>query len=827
MPSLELEGRRIEIEPGDTIASALFRAGVRIFSRSFKYHRPRGLYCLTGDCPNCLLTVDGEPAVRACTTPARDGQRIVRENGWPSVEHDALSVLWRLRRLLPVGFYYKTFLRPRRTWSLAEPLVRRLAGIGTAPGGRAEPGEARHHHCDLLVAGGGPAGVAAALAAGRAGARVVLAEEGFLSGRLDGGLPVTVLEHASVVGVYEGPLVPVVTDGRLHLVHPARVVVATGAVELHPVFPGSDLPGVWLGRAAVRLARDHGLAAGHTIVYEGSTDESLDHVDALLQSGASVVACLPEAVAARTPARVRAIPGGEVVSAVGRRGVRAAVIESPSGNLRIPCDAIAISRGLVPRDGLLRQAAGLPVGVTGDAAREPTRRPAPRDGVVCLCEDVLVADLQLAWDEGFRSTELLKRYTTVTMGPCQGALCQSHLTAFVRERCGDAVAAAPTTARPPARPLRLADAAAGIHYTVEPRTARHDRHVALGACMEWAGAWKRPEHYGDPSAEYRAVREAVGVMDVGTLGKFLLAGPDVAAFLERLYPCRIGDLEPGRLRYALLLNEAGYVLDDGVVCALAAGRWYLTFTSGGAERAEAWLRDWADAWGHEIYLVNRTAAIGAINVVGPASRELLARLGADLSRESPPYLGHTEASVAGVHCLALRLGFTGELGYELHHDSTRGVELWDALLAAGAVPHGLEALRLLRLEKGHVIVGQDTDFDSTPAKLGLDFAVAADKPDFIGKRALERIDGMPARQRLAKLVFPQAAPPEGAPLSAAGRHAGHVTSSRFSPSLGQGVALGWLRADGDGFPTEVEAAGLAGRVVARPPYDPEGERLRA
>ena len=178
MPSLDLEGRPVAILEGDTVATALYRAGVRVFSRSFKYHRPRGLYCLTGDCPNCLVTVDGEPCVRACVTPARDGQRVVRENGWPSVERDALSVLWHLRGLLPVGFYYKTFLRPRSAWTRVEPLVRRAAGIGHAPLG-APPAhrEARHHHADVLVAGGGPAGLIAAHEAARAGERVVLADE--------------------------------------------------------------------------------------------------------------------------------------------------------------------------------------------------------------------------------------------------------------------------------------------------------------------------------------------------------------------------------------------------------------------------------------------------------------------------------------------------------------------------------------------------------------------------------------------------------------------------------------------------------------------------
>ena len=851
---IQFEGREIGVEPGDTVASALYRAGVRVFSRSFKYHRPRGLYCLTGDCPNCLMTVDGEPGVRACVTPAEGVGRVARENAWPSADRDALGLLWRLRFLLPVGFYYKALVRPRSAWPRVEPWVRRVAGIGRVsldawPAER----EARHHHPDLFVAGGGVAGLAAALAAAEAGQTVVLADEGRIGGKLPPGptrarveelavaararAEITVLERAPVVGVYEGPLVPVAGEDLLHVVHPARVVVATGAVERHAAFPGGDLPGVWLGRGAARLAGAHGLRLGGRIVHVGEPGESLE----------AIRASRGEVAAVR----------GEVVAARGRKRVKAVVVESDGGRKTIPCDALVLSLGLEPRDGLLRMAAGLPVAGAGEvvapgcsleeaevSGREaalgdtsPGLTPGPvplaRGGFVCLCEDVEVRDLVAAWEEGFRSTELLKRYTTATMGPCQGALCEAHLRAFVRDRAGESAVSAATTARPPARPLRLEDAAAGARHPVEQRTALHERHLELGATMEWAGAWKRPETYGDVLAEYWAVRRDVSMMDVSTLGKFVVAGPGAAAFLEWLYPCHVGDLAEGRLRYALVLNEAGYVVDDGVVCPLGGGRWYVTFTSGGAEAAEAWLRDWAETLGLEVWIVNETHARGAINVTGPKARELLARLSDDrLTNEAFPYLRHRAITVAGVPCLALRMGFTGELSYELHHARAESVRLWDALLEAGRdlglVPHGLEALRLLRLEKGHILVGQDTDFDSTPAKLGMAWAARLDKPDFVGRRALERMAPIPLAQKLVGLRFEgEEAPHEGTPLAAGGRHAGHLTSSRYSPALGCSVALGWLRAAEGAFPERVEAGGRPGAVVPTPFYDQVGARLRA
>jgi sarcosine oxidase subunit alpha len=282
------------------------------------------------------------------------------------------------------------------------------------------------------------------------------------------------------------------------------------------------------------------------------------------------------------------------------------------------------------------------------------------------------------------------------------------------------------------------------------------------------------------------------------------------------------------------LNEAGHVTDDGMICALGEGRYYVTFTSGGAERAEMSIRYWIEELGLEVYVVNETSSHGAINLAGPMAREVLARLTTNgIDPESFPYLRVRELEVAGVPCIAIRLGFVGELSYELHHPSRRSTELWDSLLAAGAdegiAPHGLEALRLLRLEKGHIIIGQDTDFDSGPRNLGLDFAVALDKPSFVGKAGVLRNLETPFRQRLACFRFPDGAPSEGAGLFEGGRPVGHLTSARRSPALGCGIGLGWLRATPDGaFPRAVRCSeGELGEVVSGPFYDPEGVRLRA
>jgi sarcosine oxidase subunit alpha len=356
--------------------------------------------------------------------------------------------------------------------------------------------------------------------------------------------------------------------------------------------------------------------------------------------------------------------------------------------------------------------------------------------------------------------------------------------------------------------------------------------------MEWAGIWKRAEQYGDVLAEYRAVRERVSVMDVSTLGKYRVSGPDATEFLERLYPCWVHSIKEGRTRYALVLNEAGYVFDDGLIGSLGSDGYYLTFTSGGADVIESWLRDWAETWKLSVRIANLTTTLGAINVAGPRARELLESLtdGA-VDGKAIPYSGLASLRVAGVDCLALRVGFVGELSYELHHNRRESVKLWNALLEAGRgvgiAPHGLEALRLLRLEKGHIIVGQDTDFDSSPKKLGLEWAAKLEKPAFVGRTALRRMADIPPNRVLKAFVFPgEHAPRDGAQLIAGSDRVGYHTSSRFSPALGHGVALGWLYDYGTGFATEVSAlvgSGnlMIGTTTTGPFYDPEGARLRA
>jgi sarcosine oxidase subunit alpha len=642
--------------------------------------------------------------------------------------------------------------------------------------------EVRRVTVDLVVIGGGESGSAAAAAARSRGRDVLLFDA---------------RDDAEIVAIYGGPTVIVRSStGMLH-VHAQEVIVATGAAELQPVCPGNGLHGLLTARAAERLH-----AAG---------------VD------------LGVAVAVGEPPRdvpCTAVAGG-LVRIEGTARVSAVVTTTGDGasavEVSTPCETLILGLGRAPRDLLARMSADLPVSVVGPAAESFPLPPAPTAGIVCRCVGVGVDDLEGVWQRGFQELELVKRASLAGTGTCQGSACLPHVRAWVASRSG--TIPEPFTARPASRQITLAEAAADVHLDVFKRTPLHDEHLALGGRLDRFGGWWRPWTYGDHVAEYWAVREAVSLGDVSTLGKLIVSGPDVVELLERVYPNRVADIRPGRSRYALLLNERGHVIDDGMICRETETRFVLTFTSGGAGNAEMWLRDWIETWGLKVQVMDRTMSLAAINVTGPLAAELLARAGL---LAPPRFLEHLHVEVAGVDCHVMRLSFTGETSFELHHPADRSVELWRTLLGLGhdlgIRPHGLRALFGLRLEKGHVIVGMDTELDSTPHRLGMDWAVRMDKPDFLGRSAVARTALLPEARRLVGLTMDGAAPTEGSPIYSDGDIVGHVTSSFDSPLLGRAVMLGWLKRAP--FPDSVEIDGRNAAVSPPPFYDPEGLRAR-
>src|ERR671914_609407 len=254
------DGKRVFALEGDTIGSALFASGRRTFSRSFKYHRPRGLMCCAGQCPNCLVQVDDAPGVRACTEPVREGMKVEHMNATPSLDFDVMRATDKVgTAFTPPGFYYKTFIRPRRLWPLYEKVLRHAAGLGKLTKRQREREwrtEYRRRHADVLVVGGGAAGPSAATRAAEPGGRLLaeggnehareLAERARAAG-------VEILTNAPALGAFDG-LVPVWQGDTLHQVRAQRVVYATGTIEQPLLFAGNDLPGVMLSGGALRLA---------------------------------------------------------------------------------------------------------------------------------------------------------------------------------------------------------------------------------------------------------------------------------------------------------------------------------------------------------------------------------------------------------------------------------------------------------------------------------------------------------------------------------------------------------------------------------------------
>ncbi len=471
----------------------------------------------------------------------------------------------------------------------------------------------------------------------------------------------------------------------------------------------------------------------------------------------------------------------------------------------------------------------------------PTALPSGRKSFVCFCEDVTAKELAQGIREGFDSLETLKRYSTVTMGPCQGKQCHGNaaqVTAALRGVPRETTGL--TTYRPPVQPIPLA-VLAGPHYNPTRRTALHDRHEALGANWMDMGDWKRPLDYGDVDAECRAVHERVGLIDVSTLGKLDVRGRDAGEFLDWLHPNRFSDLRVGRIRYRAMTDDAGIILDDGTVARLGDDRYLITTGTGSLDAVDGWLRWWLAASDRRVDVTNVTARYAAMNLAGPRARDVLERLtDIDVSPEGLRYLDAREALVAGVPAAILRIGFVGELAYELHVPADQAAYLWDRILATGAEfgirPFGVEAQRVLRLEKQHAIVGQDTDALSDPRGASMGWLIKGDRPDFIGRDAIAALGERGLRDVLIGFeMIGTAVPAEGAAVVRDGKPIGRVTSSKWSPTLGKAIGLAWLPAEDavdDRAITVRLGTGREGStapavVRSSPFYDPAGERVRS
>ncbi|WP_163267433.1 sarcosine oxidase subunit alpha [Chelativorans alearense] len=925
---------------GDTLASALLANGVHLVGRSFKYHRPRGILSAGAEEPNALVGIHRDPArktpnVRATVQELYDGLAAVSQNRWPSLAFDVGALNDLGAPFFSAGFYYKTFMWPRAAWErLYEPVIRRAAGLGTAPD---QPDPDRYSnrfaHCDVLVVGGGAAGLAAALAASEAGARVILADEQaepggslrFEAGAVIDGMPgwewaqrtaaqlaardnVRLLTRTTGFGYYAQNMLGLVerlTDHlaaphpeapreRLWQVRAKRVVLATGAIERHMVFPDNDRPGIMLASAARTYLNHFGVAVGRRVAVYTADDSAYAAAIDLKKKGVEIAALVdlrPAPQGAHVEeARglgIEVLAGHAVTGTEGRLRVRRIDVAPVNGGAprQIEVDALVTSSGWTPAVHLFSQSRGklafneatqrfLPgqyvqdavsvgagngttglgeavaealqagekaakeAGVSKARAKVPnleagsTERwssgmagaaPGAEAGKKAMAfvdfqNDVTAKDIRQAVQEGMRSIEHVKRFTTTGMATDQGKTSNLHALTIASEMLGKPIPEVGlTTFRPPYTPVTfgaLVGHGRGALFEPTRRTPIHTWAEAHGAVFEDVGQWKRAWYF--PSGgedmhaavarECRTVRQSAGIFDASTLGKIEVVGPDAARFMELMYTNPWQKLAVGRCRYGIMLREDGFIYDDGVVGRLAEDRFHVTTTTGGAPRVLHHMEDYLQTEFPDlkVWLTSTSEQWATIAVQGPKSRDIVAPLveDIDLSDEAMPHMSVREGRVCGVPARLFRISFTGERGFEINVPADYGLSVWEAVWAEGgkhgACAYGTETMHVLRAEKGFIIVGQDTDGTVTPDDAGLGWAIGRKKKDFVGIRGLKRPDlTAPGRRQLVglKTSDPKTVLEEGAQIVADPNQPvpmkmiGFVTSSYWSENCGRSIAL--------------------------------------
>ncbi len=955
------DGRTVAGFQGDTVASALLAEGTRLMGRSFKYHRPRGPMTMGSEEPNALIGVidpDGQrtPNVRATVQEAFDGLVTESQNRFPSLRFDALAVNDALAPFLGAGFYYKTFTWPRPFWEgVYEPLIRRAAGLGKLSR-RADtaPYEKAWAFCDLLVIGAGPAGLMAALTAGRAGVRVILADE---AARMGGralcedmaiggqpcaawaegvlaelaGLPnVRLMPRTTVTGAYDHGMFSAVERVGLHLppaenlpreclwrIRAARAVLAAGATERAIAFQANDRPGVMMAGAARGYLHRYGVGPGRRVVVFANNDDARRTALDLHAAGISVT-LVDSRENAPTDAPFTVHAGAHVIETKGRLGLEAVVVRRRGGVIRIDADCLAVSGGWNPvvhltchmngrptwddtlqafvptpgsipglvacgaANGQLSTHAALAggiaaateslsaLGLTAPEVAVPEAEDTP-GGLTPLWQvptakglwsrawldfanDVTVKDVALSAQEGFRSVEHMKRYTTQGMAPDQGRNSNVAALAVLADVTGRGIAEVGTTTfRPPFTPTQIATLGAGGRgQTFAPQRiltsdqASRDR----GAPMIEAGLWYRPGYFPKPGEttwqqacdrEVRMVRSHVGVADVSTLGKIDIQGADAGRFLDLVYTNTFSTLPAGRVRYGLMLREDGFVMDDGTSARLGEHHYLMTTTTAAAGQVmrhldfvqAAFCADW------DLRTISVTEAWAQFAVAGPMARHMLATM---MDLPDLPFMGCAPCTIGGVRGRLFRISFSGETGYEIAVPTRYGEALFRDLVARaetlGGGPYGMEALNVLRIEKGFLthaeIHGRVTADD-----VGLGRMLK--KGDFIGKVMAQRPAlTAPDREQLVGLrPLGDAALTAGAHLFTQGTRIhretdqGYVTSVGPSPTLGGWLGLGFLSRGRERHGEVVRAVdhmrGVDLLVQVCDPvfHDPEGAKLRA
>ncbi len=946
---------------GDTVASALLAAGVKLVARSFKYHRPRGILTAGSEEPNALITVGkgayAEPNVRATVQEVFDGLEVFSQSAWPSLKFDAMAVNDLAAPFLGAGFYYKTFMWPKAFWEkVYEPVIRRAAGLG-ALSGKHNPDtyDKAFAFCDLLVVGSGPSGLMAATVAAQAGLDVILCEEDArMGGRMlaevedvDGSpaaewaaaqldklaaMPnVRLMARTCVTGAYDGGVFGALERVAHHVprtsapiecfwrITARRTVLCAGALERPIAFKNNDRPGIMMAGAVRAYVNRWGVAAGQSVVVFGNNDDAHRTARDLHAAGVTVAAVIDS----RADAKVGDVPypvhrGAHVVGTKGRMALREVSVRKGVAEFSVRADLLAMSGGWNPTVHLTCHMNGRPTWREDIAAFVPTQGAVPTleaagacngafSTAACLAEgmaaaarvvaalgaevpevvlpeaedatyniaplwavagkgrawldfqnDVSVKDVRQAAVENFRSVEHMKRYTTQGMATDQGKNSNVGALAVLADATGRGIPeTGVTTFRPPYSPVAIAALGAGAQgkgFAPERLTTSHKQSVEMGAPMIEAGLWYRPSYFpreGETTwrqscdREVGYVRKTVGVCDVSTLGKIDIQGPDAGKLLDFVYTGMFSTLKEGRVRYGLMLREDGTVMDDGTCARMGAEHYVMTTTTAAAGDVMRHL-EFVTQMLHPEWVVAFTSVTeqwAQFAVAGPKSRELLnGVLGEPLNNEDWPFMACGEARVMGVAGRLFRISFSGEHAYEVAVPARYGAAFFAELVTRAEAmeggAYGMEALNVLRIEKGHIthseIHGRVTAFD-----VGMERMISA-KKDCVGKVMAGR-EGLvdPMRERMVGLR------PVGAvKMLSAGAHVfeagaehvhsedqGYVTSVCFSPDVGTMIGLGFVKNGpdriGERMVVRDHVRNLTVEVeVCSPVFvDPEGGRL--
>ena len=964
--SFSFNGEALNGYAGDTLASALIANGRRLVARSFKYHRPRGVFSAGSEEPSALVQLGHgakqEPNTRATVVELFDGLEANSENHHGSLEHDLLAVNDLFSQFLSAGFYYKTFMWPKAFWEkVYEPLIRHSAGLGRLSfEADADSYDKGYLHCDVLIVGAGPAGLSAALAAGLSGAKVILADEDFvMGGRLNaethdvGGMPgslwaartaaklaslgnVRVMTRTSVYGNYDHGVYGALERMSDHLassggkprqvlwrIYSRRAVLCAGATERAIGFGNNDRPGIMLAGAVRSYANRWGAIAGKRIAVFTNNDDGWRSAVDLANHGIEVAAVVDTRnLAARTNIPdVATYMGDAVKDTSGRKGIRSITLVSGK---KISVDCLAVSGGWNPNlhltchqrgrpswredisafvpgselpagmlvagaaNGALSLCSALTEGWTAannalkDLGIEPSHAatiPTAEDEPTAvsafwyvkesrprawldLQNDVTVKDVKLAHQEGFRSVELLKRYTTLGMATDQGKTANVSALAVMAECLAKPIPeSGVTTYRPPYTPVTIgafAGRSRGQNFRPTRLTPSHNWAKEQGAEFVESGMWLRAswfprdgENHWRQTVDREAtqVRQSVGIADVTTLGKIDIQGSDATDFINRIYCNAFTNLPVGKVRYGLMLREDGIAMDDGTTARLGENYYLMTTTTANAVNVFRHMEFCRQClWpGMDVHLISATEQWAQFAIAGPNSRKLLQKIvdpDHDISNATFPFMACGELSVCrGIPSRLFRISFSGELAYELAVPARYGDALIRALMSAGeefkVAPYGIEALSVLRIEKGHA-AGSELNGQTTARDLGMG-RMAKNEKDYIGN-VLARRDHLNREDGLALTGFrPLNRTDElssGAHFIAMGKAAtmendeGWMTSTAFSPTLGYSIGLGFIARGQDRKDETVRAVDFVRgkdievEIVSPHFIDPEGERLR-